>query len=501
MRSLRAELDERGAAGKSFTLKAMVGVLVPLCGEAADLHEVGKQLYLHPSSVVLGSDGDWHVDPLLSQQPPEHSRDKACMAPEEREGKPGNARASVYAVGAMAYELITGLPVGPGMERPSSIVPTLPPEFEALLAKALVADPTHRPDDLRALAQALHHMAPSGSIAPPPADESHLDADDGFEVDISMSMMPPPASSPGVSAASPYDMSITDASAPSSDHKGELSQLKERLESDKRPRYVVIKDGMDHGPFAAVELLHQIANHTFVEDDVLRDAFSRDERAIKDWDEFAPFAEHARLHRDHKAEKEAIERVVVEEKKSTRGKALVGLGVVGALLVGAGIWFAASRGARSDEVAVQGQTVTNVEGEGALAVSKKKGGGNRGGGVVGTSGGSHPVISGGQSCESAQAKYVESYNIGGGEKVKPDLTAGAYGAVLNRGSYLNSCGVPSDMSVSICAAVQNGRAVGVTVVTTPRNAGIASCVAGQIRGMSFPSHPRLDVTRTTFAAQ
>jgi hypothetical protein len=107
------------------------------------------------------------------------------------------------------------------------------------------------------------------------------------------------------------------------------------------------------------------------------------------------------------------------------------------------------------------------------------------------------VIAGGKSCEAARAAYVEEYKMMGDE-TPPDLTAGAYGAVLNRGTYLNSCGVPSSMTVSICAAVQNGRAVGVTVRTTPNNRGVASCVSGQIRGMSFPAHPRLDVTSTVF---
>jgi len=58
--------------------------------------------------------------------------------------------------------------------------------------------------------------------------------------------------------------------------------------------------------------------------------------------------------------------------------------------------------------------------------------------------------------------------------------------------------VPDSMKLNICAAVQNGRAVGVTVVTTPRNGRIASCVAAGVRRLSFPSHPKLDVTRTVF---
>jgi hypothetical protein len=103
------------------------------------------------------------------------------------------------------------------------------------------------------------------------------------------------------------------------------------------------------------------------------------------------------------------------------------------------------------------------------------------------------------SCESAQAAYVQEMKMG--EKGKPDLTVGQLGAVLNTGSYLNSCGVPSSMGVSVCAAIQNGRAVGVTVTTTPRNGGIAGCISGKIRGLRFPSNPKLDITRTNFAAQ
>jgi hypothetical protein len=101
------------------------------------------------------------------------------------------------------------------------------------------------------------------------------------------------------------------------------------------------------------------------------------------------------------------------------------------------------------------------------------------------------------SCEAAQAAYVEEMNVGG-PRGQADLTAGQFGSILNRGTYFAHCGVPGDMGVSICAAVQNGRAVGVTIRTTPRNPKLEQCVAGGVRGLSFPSHPKLDVTRTQF---
>jgi hypothetical protein len=438
--------------------------------------------------------GFFQVSPQHAQQPPLLPRDKACLPPEAKAGA-GGARASVFGIGAILYELVTGAAVGPGMRRPSECVSGLTPDFEAVLAKALVSDAAHRPDDLNALAQALHQFAPIGSVAPPPpADTSHLDHDAGFEVDVSMSMLPP---APAAPRAGGYNVGITQAKqAPRSpDATSELASLKARLESDPRPRYVVVKDGMDHGPFSAVELLQQIASHTFVENDIIRDALSKDERSIKDWDEFAPFAEHAKLNREVKAEKEAIERVVVQESRSTRGKAFVGIAVLGALVVAAGIWFLTARGRHSDEVAVQSDSLSNVELQGDLK-STKKGGTGGGARVIGKSGG-YPTLSGGQSCESARNAYVEEMTMGG-PKGQADLTAGQYGSVLNRGSYFGHCGVPDSMGINICAAVQNGRAVGVTVTTKPRDPRIQACIAAGVRGLSFPSNPKLDVSTTNF---
>jgi hypothetical protein len=489
--TLRARLEEQRARGTRLNLKQAVGIIVPLCVQAAELHRAGHRLYLHASSLIEDEYGLFQISLPLAQTPPLLPRDKACMAPEERSGAPGTARASVFALGAILYELLTGLSVGPGMRRPTEVVPGLRPEFEAMLAKALVSDPAHRPDDLNALAQALHQFAPTGSIEPPPADTSHLDHDETFDVDVSMSMLPPVPSS-----NSPYGLGVVEAPRPrvAGDATSELASLKARLESDRRARYVVVKDGMDHGPFSAVELLQQIATHTFLDVDVVRDALSQDERAIKDWDEFAPFAENARLSRDISAEKAAIERVVVQESRSTKGKTLIGILGVGALLLVAGLWFLKARANRSDEVAVQVDSQSNIELDAGLSNTKaKKGGGAR---VVGHSGG-FPILGGGQSCESAQASYVEEMSVGG-PRGQADITGGQYSAILNRGSYFAHCNVPDSAKISICAAVQNGRAVGVTVVVTPRNPGAASCIAAGVRGLSFPSNPKLDVTHTSF---
>jgi hypothetical protein len=139
----------------------------------------------------------------------------------------------------------------------------------------------------------------------------------------------------------------------------------------------------------------------------------------------------------------------------------------------------------------------NVETDGGI-----KGGTAKGpGGQWSRSGGdgvARPVLAGSMSCEQAMNTYVTELNMEGNA---PDLTAGQFGAVLNNGSYVVACGAPFSMTINICAAVQNGRAVGVTVTTDPPDSRIASCIAGRVRGMGFPSHTALDVTRTVFKGE
>ncbi|HEU4538518.1 MAG TPA: hypothetical protein VFS00_30565, partial [Polyangiaceae bacterium] len=448
---MRAALETRRARGDHFSLSEAVALLVPLCLELSGRHAAGEAFVVHPSSLRL--EGERLALPTSASPPATLPRDRACLAPEERHGGRGDERASVFSVGAMLYELLTGESVGPGMRRAIEVEAGLPEAVDVLLGQALIADAEARPSDLRALAAALHQLSPESASRPPPsADASQL-----LEVDVSFSMLPPAPKTPAAATARP---------APARpDPTSRLAELKARLEGDPRPRYVVVRGGIDHGPFNGVELLQQIARHAFHGDDVLRDSFSKEQRAVKDWDEFAPFAEQAKLHRDVKAEKAAMERTIVAEKKATVGKALAGGGLLLAL-VGVGVvWLVRERGARSDEVRIEGDRAVSVDVQGG-ARRGAKAAPNGGPGRAAPAGG-YPSLPGGLSCEGAQARYVEEMRIG--EKGPADLTASQFGAVLNNGSYLNACGVPPNTKVNVCAAVQNGRAVGVTVTTNPRN--------------------------------
>lgn len=516
--TLRQVLDARRAARQALSLEEAIAIAVPLALDLKDRHARGERLYVHPSSIVGAQDGLACIDPRLATLPT-NPRDRACLAPEQQTTmQQGGARSSVFAIGAMLYEAVIGHPVGPGMRMPSAVIPGLPQAFEMLIAKALVADPAHRPDDLGALASAMHSLAPRVSIHPPHADPSRLDHGEGFDVDIRLSMLPVSEMGPAAAPvhapeyahqanghgypADAYDPSdpfsaIPDASASqgierqqTTDPTVRLAMLKERLESDPRPRYVVSKDRMDHGPFNAVELLQQITNHTFTSADVLRDELSGQAHPISEWPEFAPFAEQAGFKREIVAEKRAVAHVERAEKNAGIAKVFISIAAVLAIGIVAGVYFYTTVGSRNDEVVVgDDPNALDIELQGGVkGVKRAKAGGHGGGG--GGGGG------GGMSYEAALSSNVQEINMGA--KSGPDLTDSQLHGPMKNASFISGCGAPDSMKVTVKVAIRNGRAAGVSVYTNPPDGRVSSCVDRHVRGLSWPSNAKMDSFVTTY---
>ena len=514
--TLRALLDQRRTEGSFLRLDEAIAIIVPVCLDLKERHERGERLYVHPSSIGRGRDGLATFLPKASLVPIQ-SRDRACVAPElQGTLEPGRQKASVFAIGAILYEMLTAYTVGPAMRRPREVNPQLPDSIELLLSKALVSDPQHRPDDLGALASALHHLAPMESISPPEVDPAALDRSDEYAVDIRMSLLPPselvslvpmmsmpvtvsmgPQAPPVTALAAQHAhaaVAVMQSPMSSRDPAVRLMQLKARLESDPRPRYTVHQNRMDHGPFSAVELLQQIASNKFRPDDGIRDELSGQDRPIKDWEEFAPFAEQAKLHRDLATEKKEVSAAIQAEKSSGIAKALLAGSVVVALLFGVGIWFFEVRGSRNDGVDIAddpGALDISIDG-GARIVMKR--------GAAGDKGGSGKVASGyapsGMSYEAALGSNKEDMTIG--QKGSPDLTDGQLAGPLRNAAFIGACGIPGSMHVTVRTAVRNGRAVGVSVSTDPPNGALATCVEHSVRGLSWPSNPHMDSFTTRY---
>ncbi|CAN5427968.1 hypothetical protein BH09MYX1_BH09MYX1_34540 [soil metagenome] len=475
-------------------------IAVPVCMDLKARHDKGERVFVHPSCIAPGADGLPRVTTSLAVAPT-NARDRACLAPElQQSSGPGDARASVFAMGALLYELVTGNAIGPAMKRPKEIDPSIPDSFEALLAKALVGNPAHRPDDLGALASAMHHLAPKKSIPPPAADESRLDHTESFDVDIRLSMLPPSEIPPSGAMPAPAQMPETSMpgvviSAPTSarsanDPTTRLAALKERLESDPRPRYVVSKDKMDHGPFNAVELLQQIMSNSFLNEHILRDEISGQSKPIKEWEEFSQFSDQAALKREIVAEKKAITASAEQEKKAGIAKYAFGIAAVIGILAIGGVFILKAVGSRNDTVTIgDDKGGFLVDPAGSIKGAKKTVVGNGGGGGGG---------GGGQSYEAAWAKAEQHVDLNGGGGGSRHLSQDELGRPMQNASFIGGCGAPESMKVKVMVAVQNGRAVGVSVYSTPPNGGVQGCVAGVVRNMNWPVSPDMDSVITSY---
>jgi hypothetical protein len=501
--TLRSLLDARRAEGRRLSLAEAIAVIVPVILDLEQRHSRGERVLVHPSSIAPGADGLARFDPRLTQ-PPSHPFDRHCLAPElVRTFEPGDARASVFAVGAILYEMVTGEHVGPAMRRPREIDPSLPEGLEVLIGKAIIGDRAHRPADLGALASAMYHVAPQQSIHPPEISADRLDASAELEVDVKFSMLPPNGSRPPVSegsgvnhmpqgmglpplpqfdGADPYAAPVIargalHAAPPRKaveDTTAKLAAMKASLESDPRPRYVVNKERMDHGPFTAVELLQQIATYAFTGEDGLRDEISGQQTPIAEWEEFAPFAEQAMLMREKRAEQKAVVRAADADKKSGIAKSIIAVSFVLALGGVLAVWFFTRRGTRDENVVVSKDRTGTVEVNGDIKGKKHAGGGGGGGHVAGP-----------------------GFTIGE-QSGAPDLTNAQLSAPLRHSSFVVTCGAPDDMKVTVRVAVRMGVPIGVTVATQPSSGGIAACIDRSVRGLRWPASAKTDFVTTSY---
>jgi len=102
-----------------------------------------------------------------------------------------------------------------------------------------------------------------------------------------------------------------------------------------------------------------------------------------------------------------------------------------------------------------------------------------------------------KSCEQAVREYVQAAQPSTVPKATP-APPSRYGDVLNRGTYFAHCPVPDSAEIRICAAIQDGQPLGVTVSTVPALAEAEDCIASGVAGLRFPPSPGVDVVRTQF---
>ena len=507
--TLRTLIEQRKAKGERFHLSEVVAIVVPICTDLAQRHARGEAPYVYPGAIGAGVDGAPRLVPELSKKKPTDPREVAALAPELGTSAP-TTRSSVFGLGAIVYEMLTLTPIGPGMKPPTQLVPGVPAIVDTILAKALVTDASQRPDDLPAFAQAIHHFAPN-SIAPPPHVDEHA-----FEVELDLrsSMLPPPGvnlsapsipkaprmvddpmapvSRPPVSSRNNSSRSalgddpfaaVSDARPSQPTDPGRVSQnrthdelasLKARLEADAAPRWMMVKDKMDHGPFAAIELLQMIASDRFAPSDVLVDTHTGKKSPLKEHPEFSRFAHHAELKRAHIKENKEVAHAEKVEKAAGAAKGTLGAIAVVAVIALVGVVAWKIKASHDEKEQREREQAMSLAGEGSIkgqdAVKKKPvyaGGGGGGAGYGGT------------SYEDALKNSV-SDNDSEGISLK-ECSAGVGGDVAG------GCGLNGKATAKYL--VQNGKAKGVSVTTDPPQPGVESCMRARIAAVSWRSMP------------
>jgi serine/threonine-protein kinase len=192
----------RGRAGdrpRPVGLPSAVRVLDPVLDGLAQAHRLGMvHRDVKPENVLIAPTGevkvaDFGLLTAAAEAGVSHAGmilgTMAYLSPEQVTTGRADARSDVYAAGIVLYELLTGVPpyqadnplsvayrhVNDDVPPPSERVPGLPPEIDALLARATARDPQRRPADARELRAELADVAtrlglPAGSVPRPPAD-------------------------------------------------------------------------------------------------------------------------------------------------------------------------------------------------------------------------------------------------------------------------------------------------------------------------------------------
>jgi serine/threonine protein kinase len=177
--SLREVIHERGGLPPA----EMLSILEPLCDALSAAHGAGLvHRDVKASNVILAEDGgairpvllDFGLVKLTDEVGPGLTSSRsmlgtpAAMAPEQMRGQPVDARTDIYALGLLAFHILTGQPAfggAPGVvqsylqvhgprPRPSSKV-DIDPAIDEPIARALAPEPAARFPDARAFGEAL----------------------------------------------------------------------------------------------------------------------------------------------------------------------------------------------------------------------------------------------------------------------------------------------------------------------------------------------------------
>lgn len=375
--SLREMLDKKRASGRAFSLKGAYNVVAHLCNALVYAHGATVHGALTPDAIMVNSAGRVKVTdfglartlkPLDNFRAQVASGALASLAPEMTTSpETADARADLYSVGAVLFELLTGRTPADSFERPSVAAPGVPPSVDPVVETCLRPVPAERYADAQSLKDALQQAlaadlagpnaqaaaaipnaagmssapkATSGARPMPvihtPTPPPRPHASPAPRPTPPRTPTPPPMSSapPPVASAPAPRPSLHEAAVPKSFNvDAALAAV-----DDSTERWLIQKDKLDFGPFNMRDVRSQIESGKIRGEHVIIDTENGERRHVKDHPQLRQLVmeAEARLAMEAKEAQEAAER------RKMRGRVTLLLaGIFVAVVAGGGgiFWY------------------------------------------------------------------------------------------------------------------------------------------------------------------
>jgi len=340
--TLREFIDGKRREGRGVSFKGACNLITHVANgleRAAGFMPHGG---LNPVSVWVNKAGRVKVAdlglartiPLLARRgAPDGAPDTAYVAPEVLAGAAATSASDVFSLGVLLYEVVTGrLPSSPF--RPlSQAAADVPPEADAVLARAFARSPEARfasPMELRAALAALAH--PGGGAAAEPA-----------------------------AAAAPRQAAAQTAQAPEATG-GPRSSLGRSFNvaeaaggaiDDAQERWLIQKDRLDFGPFSLAQVRAQISRGEIIGEHMIVDSDTGARKKVKDFPPLRDFTKTSERHREQNRRAAAEQRQESVDKKKSAFTFLVVFGALAIIGVGLTYYILTRKASGEDRLATR----------------------------------------------------------------------------------------------------------------------------------------------------